>query len=202
MTTPDPIHIMFDLEALMGFQADPRKLADGAITAVGAVPFKIGPERFEQLDEYFCSRVLLTEYPDHGTIDGDTLAWWRKQSREAQVFAFPEHDDECIHTARKLTQVLQELHAWCKQIASESGEGKFYMWSHDYDRILLQGACSRHLPQLDFGGWHRFRDYGTIEKATEMVPFRGATRHRPHDPLDDAQTQATNVVRFFKHHVK
>lgn len=196
----DDLHIMFDLEALQGFNDDPRVIADGAITAIGAVAFTLGPERFDVLDEYYCRRVRLDSYPPQGTIDGDTLAWWLKQPAEAQVFAFPKHDDGCPYTVGTHYQAISGLYLWASALSRRIANGKFYMWSHYYDRLMLQGAASRHA--LNFDGFHRFRDYGTIEKATEMVNFRGATNHNEHNPVDDARTQAVNVVRFFKRHVK
>lgn len=183
---------MLDLEALQGFHADPRVLANGAITAIGAVRFNLGDLPSDIGEDAFASRVRLSDYPRSGTIDGDTVAWWRKQSPEAQLFGFPEDDDGCDWDTSNATPALGRFNVWLRSDDR--------IWCHYYDKVLLLGAWSRlfHVTEPTVP-WHKVRDYGVVDKFAGMfdVPAEDPGEGY-HNPVEDAKRQARRLARFYQ----
>lgn len=170
------MEVMLDLEALQGFHEDPRVLAEGRITAIGAVRFDVSGDEYCELDT-FEARVDLCA-PDGGRIDPDTLRWWLQQTPEAQHYVFPSVGPRSVTLAGALVQ----FDVWL--------QFDDRIWCHNYDRVLVTGAWARTMAAMPKIPWRKLRDFGAVERFVELAGADLLRPANPHTPVEDARLQA------------
>ena len=163
-------HIMLDLET---FGTAP----DAAIVQVGAVIFDVGSR--SGLDLTFERTVALqSSILAGGSVDADTIAWWRKQSAEAQ---------RSIEYGQTIADALHAFVDWFPKDA--------YLWSHGaaFDVPVLASAY-RALGLREPWDYRRVRDTRTLfALAAELAGWEKPQRETAHTALADAVAQAEDV---------
>lgn len=172
--------IMIDLETL-------ATTPDAAILTIGAVRFDLDGNEIETPEmKSFYVKVDLESCTELGlTISDDTLAWWAKQSAEAQEEAFSEHDRTHIKDA------MSDLYKFCW--------GAKRVWSHGagFDIPICEHIFRKINKGYPWNFW--------AVRDTRTVFDLGIDPTRPpvlkHHALEDAWNQAVgvqNVVRKLK----
>lgn len=164
-----------------------------SIISIGAVTFStrsqtLGEDYYGTVSRSSCANAGLHESPD-------TLAWWSKQSPDAQQalqdsvssFAFPLHE------------ALSEFNRWLLRVAGSGGITGLYVWGNgaDFDNALLAAAYrAAGLKQ----GWPSYngRCYRSLKNLHGLFGLgqppkmkRGGTHH---NALDDAKSQALHAI--------
>jgi hypothetical protein len=145
-----------------------------AIRSIGAVIFG---ER-EGVQESFDLTFYVNVCRSLGTRDPETVAWWSRQSDDAQRgFESPPPIPE--------REALEALSSFC------CGRGSVWANDPDFDCVMLKSAYEAHGLKYPFAFWsHRSvrtaRELGSVSR-TKFVP---AVQHHA---LDDAIAQAKSV---------
>lgn len=166
------INVMVDLETL-------GKRAGCKVLAIGAQVFT--PTGGEQS---FYRVIDRNSQPDL-LEDPDTVAWWAKQSKEAQARLFA---DDVVKVDLKVA--LADFTAWVNTLG-----GEVLVWGNgaDFDNPILSAAYdSVGLPQA-WGPWNG-RCYRTLKGLRPGIKLVRQGVH--HDALDDARSQADHAVEI------
>lgn len=168
------MHVFLDLETL---STEPN----AAILAIAAVAVdSIGTE----ISAFYC-RIDSEQAKIHGDVSPDTVAWWCKQSNEAQAEAFGGHEHpECA---------LISFADWYQGVGRGRVSG---VWGNGprADNVWLASAFERWGKPVPWP-FYLDRDCRTAVSMCEMLtgcdvkastPFVGT----PHNALDDARHQA------------
>lgn len=164
-------HVMLDLET-MGTSPG------SAIMSIGAVEFDVK----KGLGKEFYSVVSLQSCLDVGLrIDASTLMWWLQQSDEARQAL----SDQPAQLAQALMSFVEYLDVNCK------------VWAHGaaFDGPILTAAykaCGITEPY----SYRNLRDTRTIYDLAGIRPSNSVGTY--HNALDDAKTQALDVIKAFK----
>jgi len=171
---------MIDLETL-------GTTADSVILSIGAVRFNLeSGSVFDDLDNTFY-QVITIDHQVNRHISGDTIAWWMKQSKEAQdVFI----GDNCT-----LNVALVGLYAWIDPMPGSRPN----VWSNgaDFDLPMLNHAykqCGMLPPWKPYAA-RCYRTYKNLPGA-RVVKVEREGHH--HNALDDAIYQATHLCAIHK----
>jgi hypothetical protein len=169
-----PVHVMLDLETL-------GKRPGSVIRSVGAIAFDpvagtLGETFYANVDQTSCEAIGLV-------TDPDTIAFWAKQSAEAQgaltVNPAPVRD------------VLRAFADYWKAVGGRR------LWAHGatFDPPLLEAAYKA--ADLE-APWHYAdpRDTRTIYELASVQPDRAAGVH--HDAAWDARNQAVAVIAAYR----
>lgn len=150
------------------------------ILSVGAVAFDAETGQFARNSFY---RALSPRHcQDVGlTIDAETVAWWIKQSPEAQTAAFSgaDHPNSALLGLSEFVQSQVPLRVWAKPPA--------------FDIVLLEAAY-HHIGFPIPWNYKTLRDCRTLFDITGTLQPAVGTLH---NALDDAQAQAYGVVAAF-----
>lgn len=169
--------VMIDLETL-------DTLPSATILTIGAVKFDpFGDDVNNPTCEKLYIRVDIDSCDALGsTVSPDTLAWWAKQSQEAQNEAFDPEGRVDIKLA------LEQLFKFCR--------GAKRVWSHGagFDVIILEHHFRKINKLIPWSFWE-VRDTRTLFDL-------GINPSRPpvlkHHALEDAWNQAVGVQNVFK----
>ena len=172
-------NVMLDLETM-------GNKPDAAIVAIGACFFnpltgEIG-NKFEQT-------VLLTDSAKFGSIDGDTVLWWLKQSDDARL----RINDGLFVTLGKALESFYEF------VSVNCPVHKVKMWGNgaSFDNVILKNAYDAIDKDAPWE-FYNDRDVRTIVdlgrtllnfNPKKDMPFQGTE----HNALDDAIHQAKYV---------
>jgi len=166
--------IMIDLETL-------ATGPDSVILTIGALRFDPYSDDssvdVHDMPHFYC-RVDPSsfDYPE-AEINDETMAWWGRQSPEAQEAAFGEGFERL-----DIRDALEQLFSFCRPCDRVWANGPAF------DIIILE-TCARRLgKQWPWQFWQA-RDVRTVFK---MVPSL-AKRNPSHDALDDCWRQAVDL---------
>lgn len=122
----------------------------------------------------------------------DTMAWWKKQSPEAQGVLREAKLKKTIQLATALEIFAQYL------IANAEDPAKLRVWGNgsDFDNAILYAAFAAVSQQVPWQFWNS-RCFRTLksEFASVPPPVRQGTHH---NALDDALYQAQHASEIFK----
>lgn len=166
--------IMLDLET-MGNDSK------SAIIAIGAVAFNDNV-----IVDRFYTQVNLTSAMRYGGfVDGSTVMWWLKQSKEARA-AFENND-----TAPDILTALSSFSEWYGKV--NGGE----VWGNGamFDNSILSSAyknCGVEQP------WKFWDDmcYRTIKNMYKRIKLNRVGTY--HNAVDDAESQALHLIEILK----
>lgn len=166
------VNVMIDLETL-------GKRAGCKVLAIGAQVFT--PAGCEQS---FYRVIDRNSQPDL-LEDPDTIAWWAKQSKEAQARLFA---DDIARTDLKVA--LAEFTAWINTLG-----GEVLVWGNgaDFDNPILSAAYDSVGLFQAWGPWNG-RCYRTLKGLRPDIKLVRQGVH--HDALDDALSQAAHAVEI------
>lgn len=117
----------------------------------------------------------------HGSVNGDTLNWWFKQSQEAR--------DSVMSMPVPIKEALLEFGIYIRQWNPE------FAWSHaTFDHPILNNACK----VLNYAPWMPFRkqlDLRSLEAlAGDIIWDKREGTH--HNAKDDAVFQAIHAAKM------
>lgn len=166
---PDETHCMIDLETL-------GTRPGSVILQIGAVRFKPCADPGTEIQDQRKWTLHIENQRRYGfTIDGETIAWWMRQSDDARAL-FAERD------VCPLKDALEDLSAFA------TGLG---IWSHgaSFDIPMLEEAYKRYGLRAP---WHHkaVRDTRTLFWLQEP---KWPNNQNKHDALADAMCQALAV---------
>jgi hypothetical protein len=156
------------------------------IRSIGAVVFDIesgelGNEFYSNIDRESCEGLGMT-------VDPETVKWWDRQSKEAQVSLMKDQRD--------FTSVGADFCRWYARQCR--GLNKVAMWSQgsNFDGVLLEAALrmAGHRPPWKF--YHAF-DTRTAYFMGAFDSFSVKRSGTYHNALDDAKHQARCVHRAY-----
>ena len=170
-------HVMIDLETL-------ATTPDAAILTIGAVKFDVFGEDQKIPDcESFYVKVDIDSCHELGLVtNDDTIAWWAKQSQEAQDEAFSV--DNRIH----IREAFDRLYKFCW--------GSKYVWSNgaSFDVVICETVFRRLQKAIPWNFWE-VRD---VRTAFDL----GINPNRPpvlqHHALADAWNQAVGIQNVYR----
>lgn len=172
-------HVMIDLETL-------GRRAGCAILSIGAVAFdakskELGPELYTVVRLDSCEKAGLH-------IDPDTIAWWEKQSPEAQKVL---KQARATRGNKVLPKALEELDKYLSQFDLK----KVKVWGNgsDFDNAILT-ACYASIeksPPWEF--WNN-RCYRTLKSLKPSIKMQRQGTY--HNALDDAKSQALHAIEL------
>lgn len=172
-------NVMIDMETL-------ATTSDATILSIGAVKFDLWSDEID--DEGFYASITIKSNQDAGrVINPDTLAWWMKQSPEAQkVFTEPGKIE--------LVDALGNLTDWMTD-----NKRAFTVWSNgaSFDIPMLEHAYSKFHAPAPWIFWRArcFRTYKNLPGAKNLRPENQGVAH---NALDDAITQARTAQLIHK----
>jgi hypothetical protein len=169
--------LMVDIEAL-------AKHNDAVVLTIGAQIFDPSVRGWtterqrhihtgEHFDSYMNTRVDVDEQESLGRrIDDDTVAWWARQSAEAQSDAFSPDDRLPLKDALlQLTRLAEP----CKRVWSKGPMYDFAILEHAYEQVGLT---------VPWKFWN-VRDARTVYSLTPML----ASRTNGHLAIEDCRNQ-------------
>lgn len=164
------INVMLDLETL-GTAPGCKVISIGAVvfTAAGVSD----TERFSAVISRHLQPPLLVEDPE-------TVAWWGRQSAEAQARLFGPSAP-----VAPMAKVLADFATWIPSGALVWGNGA------DFDQPLLSAAYRACGMRQPWGNWNG-RCYRTLKGLSPAIRMQRQGVH--HDALDDAISQARHAV--------
>lgn len=179
-------HVMLDCETL--------GLAPGnAVRSIGACFFKpvspAGRDPAELIGEIFYRNVTRESCEARGlTVDLNTVAWWERQSAEAQEMLLKDQVP--------LDQALWELSAWWDKNGAE------YVWSHgaNFDQPLLEACyrvCGMQAPWQYYNSRCTRTVYDMARLDTRDFQFTGVKHHALDDAIHQAKMVQVAVSRLF-----
>lgn len=169
--------VMIDLETL-------ATSPDAAILTIGAVKFDpFGDEINKPTSIPFYLRVDLDSCDRIGLVtNDDTIAWWAKQSQEAQDEAFGDGDRIDIVDA------FEQLYKFCW--------GAKRVWSHGaaFDVVICEHVFKKINKAIPWSFWS--------VRCSRTLFDLGIAPDRPpvlkHHALEDAWNQAVGVQNVFR----
>lgn len=168
--------VMLDLETL-------GTTPGCVVLSIGAVIF--GPEG---LGDEFYSVINVDSSKNAGMyVDGDTVAWWDRQSPEARKVL----EDANSPGAATLEVALTDFNNWLKRVPD------CRLWGNgvDFDNTILIAA---YLSAGIDPGWkfYRHRCYRTVKNTCAAPKLARQGTH--HNALDDAKSQAAHLIDIYK----
>jgi len=164
---------------------------DAAILSIGACAFDLTQrnEAKEIVDRFYVAVSLESNEAANRRFQAGTIAWWLKQSKEAQASLFEE-------PIRNLRTACTELRMWAQNLTPAVN----WIWANDpdFDIVILRNAFQQ-VDQL--WPWHFAlnRSCRTIKHLAwpddDCPNFRAGTVHHRAD--DDAIAQARMVQHAF-----
>lgn len=175
-------HLMIDIETLGG-------LPDGFIAQIAAVWFDpMLPLDAGGTGANYSQKIRATGRISDGVIDYDTVAWWLRQSKEAQAAVFgPE--DEAVEPGYAALSFINFFDDHCPQ-----EDKKISVWTAgNYDLPLLKRLAARTRPGINWPlRYATERDFRTLRKEIGdrlgILPPERSGAH--HEALADALWQA------------
>jgi exodeoxyribonuclease VIII len=174
--------VMLDLETL-------GNRSNAAIISIGAVFFDISTG---DIGDKFYTSISLESSLRYGDVDGSTLAWWMKQSSEAQS----------VFNDAKSVPLLDALAHFSSFIGSK--KNSVYVWGNGatFDNVILSNAYVRaSMPRP----WHYSKDCDvrTLAKLGRDIigtDFKEKTSNvgTAHNALDDAIFQVKWCSQIYK----
>lgn len=175
-------HVMIDLETL-------GRRAGCAILSIGAVAFdakakELGPELYTVVRLDSCEKVGLH-------IDPDTIAWWEKQSPEAQKVL---KQARATRGNKMLSKALEELNKYLSQFDLK----KVKVWGNgsDFDNAILINCFAAANLAAGWEFWNN-RCYRTLKGLAPSIKVERVGTY--HNALDDAKTQALHAIKVLQH---
>lgn len=171
-------HVMVDLETL-------GRRAGCSILSIGAVAFHplhgLGPELYVIVDRASCSASGLHEDPD-------TLAWWAKQSEDAQRVL-----TQASAGGELLAEALAQLTAYLEQF----GHKRVKVWGNgsDFDNSILTACYAAVGENIPWEFWNN-RCYRTLKSLKPQVKMQRQGTY--HNALDDAKSQALHAIQLLR----
>lgn len=182
-TTPYMQDIMLDLETM-------GKGPNAAIVAIGAVWFRPHlPGSFSGIGEKFYRAVdLASHIAMGGQVDGDTVAWWMRQSEEARAVM---KDNSRVG----LIEALNDFKAF---ISPQGRSDEVRIWGNgaSFDNVILSSAYELAGLSRPWQYWND-RCYRTLAAMNPQVtadPRSGVH----HNALDDAIHQAKHASKIMQ----
>lgn len=173
MNETDKCHVMIDLETL-------GTSSNAVILSIGAVLFNMKGDTEALLhlgvDTQSCLNAGLK-------VDGDTIDWWLKQSKENQ--------DRLTSLKRlDLRAVLSELEAICNNVFED-----ICVWSHgsNFDIVLLENAYKA----VGDKAWWKYSSVRDTRTLFDLANYKYKAKGG-HDALDDAMNQAKAVCEAYQ----
>lgn len=171
-------NVMVDLETL-------GTVPGCAILSIGAVffgPTGLGEEFHVIVDRASCKAAGLTE-------DDATIAWWGRQTGEAQKTLRDATDGT---GAEALPNALMLFNGFLRHYG-----GGAHVWGNgaDFDNPILVCACRAAHVSQGWGPWNG-RCYRTLKGLVPGVPLQRKGTH--HHALDDAKTQAEHAIALMR----
>lgn len=172
------LHVMVDIEAL----GNPDLGSGGVIASVGATAWYRGPlpKGDDLVPPDFKVMVNVSNQPGR-TIDGKTVLWWMRQTKEAQDATFGKG------LARLgIREMLVAFYNWAEHA------DHFWAWPAAYDLSTLDHAYKQCGVSAPWSGRRR-----ALHCARTLCNALSVKRHPnllKHDPLVDAQVQADAVM--------
>lgn len=163
-------HVMLDLET---WGTKPGS----ALRSIGAVAFEleggVGESFYQNIDQGSCVRAGLT-------IDEATVAWWKKQSQEAQA--------ALLINPVPLTNVVTEFNAFFHNVDA------YFVWSQggNFDEPLWNAATSAAGFAVPWKFWNA-RCTRTLYQLAGFDPRTLKRDGTHHNALDDALFQVNCV---------
>jgi exodeoxyribonuclease VIII len=115
-------------------------------------------------------------------VDGDTLAWWLKQSDDARL--------PIANQTGKYTDMMQGFHDWVRKLGKVDG-----VWGNGatFDNVILGEGFRRINMSQPWPFWAD-KCYRTIKSLpiAKSVPLQRTGVH--HNALDDAKSQAQHLI--------
>lgn len=174
--------VMVDLETL-------GRRAGCSILSIGAVAFdaetgELGPELYTVVKVASCEAVGLHSDPD-------TVAWWEKQSPEAQKVLKQARSTRGNKTLDKaLTNFNEYLAQFDPKVVRVWGNGS------DFDNAILINCYAAANLTAGWEFWNN-RCFRTLKGLAPSVKLYRTGTH--HNALDDAKTQALHAVKVLQH---
>lgn len=168
-------HLMIDIETM-------SRRPEAAILSIGAILFD--PHHFQEPEELcknptFNQTISIESNEREGRhIDGGTVAWWLRQSKEAQDALFVDPTN--------LQQGLQRFVVWANNLDPK------FVWANSpsFDLVILKNACEQLNVRWPWQYWAE-RD---VRTAKDLAFPNGdcpqITHGIAHGALDDAIKQA------------
>lgn len=165
---------------------------NSAIVSIGACAFDPAEEQTAaDITERFYTTVTLQSCVTAGLqMSPDTIAWWLKQSKEAQMALFEEPH-------RQLRQACIEFRLWVESLRPRVTT----LWANDpdFDYVILRNAFEAAGQMWPWQFWMH-RSCRTIKDLAwpngDVPDFRAGTLHHRAD--DDAAAQATMVQAGYR----
>jgi hypothetical protein len=176
--------VMVDLETV-------GKRAGCGIVSIGAVEFSpltgdVGREFYVPVNIASCEMIGLE-------TDPDTMAWWARQSKEAQAAL---RAAKTKRFSRPVTIALERLSAWLEPI----GRRSVSMWGcgAGFDEPILVAAYHAAGLEVPWEFWNCMchRTLKNLFKVDVKEPVREGVFH---NALDDARHQARHAIDIFSH---
>jgi hypothetical protein len=159
------------------------------ILSLGAVMFnphtgEMGDEFYRVIQRKTCIEAGLFEQED-------TLAWWAKQSPEAQKVLKKAATQRAVPT---LKGTLNNFAEFLKPI----GKSRIRIWGcgSDFDNVILAHAYHATGIDLPWMFWNN-RCYRTLRSLAPTIELERIGVF--HNALDDAKTQAAHLVKVYSH---
>jgi hypothetical protein len=170
------IHVMIDLETW-------GTAPGSALRSIGAVTFDPYGEPHQEksfyanIDRASCEKVGLT-------VDPETVAWWSRQSREAE--------DALVREPQALLDVAKAFGTWWRD------NGATYVWSNgaNFDEVLWRIAAAAVTYSVPWKYWN-VRDTRTCWHLARLNPKTIPQAGVAHNALADARHQALCVTRAY-----
>ena len=165
-------HIMLDLETL-------GTIPGSSLLSIGAVQFdldgNLGTTFHQNVSAASCREIGLIEDPA-------TIAWWSKQSKEAQ--------DRVKADPKPVTAVISAFSMWFMKSGCE------FVWGNGstFDVTLMEAVYRR----LGISAPWKFWNVRDVRTALHLFDFDVRTMNRAgvhHDALDDAKFQVSCVAK-------
>lgn len=168
--------VMVDLETM-------STKNDAAIMSIGAVKFWLNVSQDEfSSEQLFYATIDLKSSQDAGLhIDADTIKWWLRQDKEAQV--------SLMGYMNPLKRVLELFNEWFPMDAYIFGNGS------TFDNVILRSAYD-HVKLPYPNTYHYDMCYRTLAAMSDIPfpKFEGTKHHSLHD----AMTQTKHLMAILK----
>tara|TARA_R110000744_G_scaffold341635_1_gene446840 strand:- start:5777 stop:6292 length:516 start_codon:yes stop_codon:yes gene_type:complete len=168
------MNVMLDLETM-------GNSSNSAMIAIGAVAF----DDNNVADEFYVEINLTSAMRQGGFIDGSTVMWWLKQSKEARG-AFDDNDN-----APHLMDALNQFSEWCKKVKVNEVWGNGSM----FDNAILGNAYKNSGLVIPWKFWNDMC-YRTVKNMNKHIKLDRVGTH--HNAVDDAKSQALHLIKILK----